>query len=325
MERRQEVDLSDTENAHWHIETLKGSEHRLEAQRRLDYLTLMPKLALCCLLLDWLYLGYRMVLVAKAPKADKSAYLVLSIEIGFAGKSLSTEEIVYSHPQATAGLLHLQSLSAWGKGKPKPAVRLCGERLPTVDIFLPCCGEELAIIMDTVRAVCALDYPLESYRIVVLDDGRSNSIRESIESLSRERSCKNLYYTSRDLNVVSFSKAGNLNFGLNFVDKLPSGPSEFVAVLDIDMIPLPYWLRAVLPYLVADGKVGLANPPQRFYNIPNQDPFVQNVDIVFDGMETIKDTISSSWCKSPIQISSHPCRRWNSMKGHFQGSELHPS
>ena len=69
MERRQEVGLSHTENAHWHIETLKGPQHRLEAQRRLDYLTLMPKLALCCLVLDWLYLGYRMVLVANAPKA----------------------------------------------------------------------------------------------------------------------------------------------------------------------------------------------------------------------------------------------------------------
>ena len=151
--------------------------------------------------------------------------------------------------------------------------------------------------MDTVRAACALDYPPESYRIVVLDDGRSNSVRESIEKLSREHNYKNLYYTSRGLNVVSFSKLGNLNFGLNFVDGLPSGPYDFVACLDIDMIPLPYWLRAVLPYLVVGGKVGLANPPQRFYNIPNQDPFAQNVDIMFDGMETIKDAVSSSWCK----------------------------
>ena len=158
--------------------------------------------------------------------------------------------------------------------------------------------------MDTVRAACALDYPPESYRVVVLDDSRSKSVRESVERLSQEQSYKNLYYASRDVDVLSFSKFGNLNFGLGYVDGLPSGPSDFVAILDIDMIPLPYWLRAVLPYLVADDKVGLANPPQRFYNIPNQDPFVQSLDIVFDGLETIKDCVSSSWCKSPYQSSS---------------------
>ncbi|CAF9940427.1 MAG: hypothetical protein ALECFALPRED_008669 [Alectoria fallacina] len=158
--------------------------------------------------------------------------------------------------------------------------------------------------MDTVRAACALDYPPESYRIVVLDDSRSNSVRESVERLSREQNCKNLYYASRDVDVLSFSKFGNLSFGLGFVDGVPSGPSDFVAILDIDMIPLPYLLRAVIPYLVADGKVGLANPPQRFYNIPNQDPFVQNLDTVFDSLETIKDCVSSSWYKSPYQSSS---------------------
>ena len=85
MESKREVDVSHTEDTYWHIETLKSPQHQLEAQRRLEYLTLVPKLALCCLLLDWLYMGYRMVLVARAPRVDKSAYVVLSIEIGFVG------------------------------------------------------------------------------------------------------------------------------------------------------------------------------------------------------------------------------------------------
>lgn len=152
--------------------------------------------------------------------------------------------------------------------------------------------------MDTVRAVCALDYPPESYRVVVLDDGCSALVRESVERLSLEQNGRNVYYTSRNIEVRSHSKAGNLNFGLGFVAELPSGSSDFVAVLDIDMIPLPCWLRVMLPYLVADSRVGLANPSQRFYNIPNRDPFAQSLDIVFDGMETIKDCVSSSWCKS---------------------------
>ena len=160
--------------------------------------------------------------------------------------------------------------------------------------------------MDTVRAACALDYPPEFYRVVVLDDGGSKLIQDSVERLSREQAGRNLYYASRDVKVRSFSKNGNMNFGLEFVAGLPSGPSEFVAVLDIDMIPLPFWLRAVLPYLVSDSKVGLASPSQRFYNIPNRDPFFQSLDMLSDGVETIKDCVSSSWCKSSDQSYSPP-------------------
>ena len=83
MESGQDV----PEDAHWHIETLKSPQHRLEAHKRLKYLTLMPKLALCCLLLDWLYLGYRILLVAKAPRVDKSSYIVLLIETFFTSRS----------------------------------------------------------------------------------------------------------------------------------------------------------------------------------------------------------------------------------------------
>lgn len=160
--------------------------------------------------------------------------------------------------------------------------------------------------MDTVRAACAQDYPPESFRVVVLDDGCSKSIQESVERLSHEQGYKNLYYTSRTIKVRSFSKTGNLNFGLEFVAGLPSGASELFAVLDIDMIPVPYWLRATLPYLLVDSAVGLANPAQRFYNVPDHDPFGQSVDLLYDGVETIKDCISSSWCKSSYQSSSSP-------------------
>lgn len=138
----------------------------------------------------------------------------------------------------------------------------------------------------------------------MLDDGCSRIVREAVERLSLELNCRNLHYTSRNVKVLSHSKAGNLNFGLSFVSGLPSGPSELVAVLDIDMIPLPHWLRTMLPYILADSKVGLANPAQRFYNIPDHDPFAQNLDIVFDGIETIKECVSSSWCTSSDQSHS---------------------
>ena len=150
--------------------------------------------------------------------------------------------------------------------------------------------------MNTVRAACVLDYPSEQYRIIVLDDGHSDHVYDGVNSLIREKGYRNLHYTSRNVEIKVHSRAANLNFGLEYAATLEPGLSDFIAVLDIDMIPLPYWLRAMLPYIVRDEKVALANPAQRFYNIPNRDPFVQNVDFVFDGMETIKDCVSASWC-----------------------------
>ena len=87
MESSKDLVVSQTEDAQWRFETLKGPEHQVEAHRRLEYLRLMPKLALCCLLSDWLYLGYRIILVTKALRVERSAYVVLSIEICFADKS----------------------------------------------------------------------------------------------------------------------------------------------------------------------------------------------------------------------------------------------
>lgn len=88
MESSQDAVVTQAEDALSRIETLKSSEHQKEAHRRLEYLMVVPKLALCCLLLDWLYLGYRILLVTKAPRVETSAYVVLSIEICFAGEPL---------------------------------------------------------------------------------------------------------------------------------------------------------------------------------------------------------------------------------------------
>ena len=163
--------------------------------------------------------------------------------------------------------------------------------------------------MNTVRAACALDYPPERYRVIVLDDGHSEQVHDRVESLIREDDRKNLYYTSRNVELKSYSKGANLNFGLEYVATLESGPSEYIAVLDIDMIPLPHWLRAMLPYIVRDGKVALANPAQRFYNVPDKDPFVQNLDIFYDGMEPIKDCVSASWCRFLLLFHLYPDRK----------------
>ena len=162
--------------------------------------------------------------------------------------------------------------------QPKQAAR--DDELPRIDIFVTCCGEAQDVIIDTVIAACNQDYPKSLWRVVVLDDGHSESLKTAITNLHKCR-YPNLTYTSRNVDVQTHSKAANLNFGLRHMDQHPLGSAEFVAVLDADMITASHWLRTVISYLIHDARAGLACPSQRFYNIPSGDPLGMTHGFVF--------------------------------------------
>lgn len=48
--------------------------------------------------------------------------------------------------------------------------------LPTVDVFLPVCNEDIALLNNTWEHVKAMDYP--SYTVFVLDDGAKDDVRD---------------------------------------------------------------------------------------------------------------------------------------------------
>jgi cellulose synthase/poly-beta-1,6-N-acetylglucosamine synthase-like glycosyltransferase len=94
------------------------------------------------------------------------------------------------------------------------------EDVPTVDVIITCCGEDLDVLLDTVRATCNIDYPADRYRVFLSDDGRSPELRAAVESL--ETIGPKLIYTAREKPVVKDYKAGNLNHGLRFSKSLPN-------------------------------------------------------------------------------------------------------
>lgn len=155
-----------------------------------------------------------------------------------------------------------------GAAKARKSLILHGSQVPTVDIFICTAGEELSLLLDTVRAACNLDYPRDKFRVIILDDGNSPACKMAIENLRRER-YSNLRYSARGELVKTHSKAANLNHGLDFVSK--EGASEMVAVLDCDMIPERDWLRRLLPHILQDKKIAIANIPQSFYDLPPHD------------------------------------------------------
>ena len=129
-----------------------------------------------------------------------------------------------------------------------------------MDVFITCAGEDINIVFNTIRAACASDYPSHLFRVIVLDDAGSAELAHLVTKLQQIRG--NVYYTARIKGESHHFKAGNLNHGLDFVKTLPGGPAEYVAPLDADMIPHATWLRALLPHVLRDPVVALAQCPQ---------------------------------------------------------------
>ena len=159
---------------------------------------------------------------------------------------------------------------------PRGTVRV-GASLPLVDVLITYCGESQDVLMDTVRATVAQDYPRSLFRVVILDDSASSEVSALIARLEHENEGQvKIHYSTRSTSVRTHSKAANLNHGLDFLDQLDRDHAEYIAVLDVDMIPEPHWLETVTSHISNDHQVGLANSFQNFYNLPSSDRLGHN-------------------------------------------------
>jgi cellulose synthase (UDP-forming) len=118
---------------------------------------------------------------------------------------------------------------------------------PSVDIFLPVCGEDKETIIGTCEAVSRINY--SNKQVYILDDKGEDYLKTLAARLG-------FNYVHRPKSGW-LKKAGNLRYGYS----ISSG--EFVLVLDADFVPHPDILLEVLPY-TADPKVGLVQTAQYF-------------------------------------------------------------
>lgn len=126
--------------------------------------------------------------------------------------------------------------------------RLQPHELPSVDVFLPYCGEDVNTFRRVVIAAINLNY--QDKTIYILDDFGSGEVQDIAYSLGVE-------YRARH-NRGEFRKAGNLQFGYD------QSHSPFVLVLDADFIVHPDALHHMLPYMYRDEKIGILQTPQYF-------------------------------------------------------------
>ena len=168
--------------------------------------------------------------------------------------------------EATAACNMILALFSGKADQPRADYRLCGHAAPSVDIMITCCGEPVDIIINTVLAAAAQDYPAPKFRVFVLDDGHDAELRHAVDMLQvrRDRAAgPSIIYLSRTVKPgeQSHFKSGNLRSGIEESQRLEPG-SELLASLDADMIPEPDWLRRMLPHLLLREEVAMACGPQ---------------------------------------------------------------
>ena len=158
------------------------------------------------------------------------------------------------------------ALSTHQAAQARPDYKLQAPVAPTVDVLITSCGEPCEIVINTIAAAAAQDYPPERLRVVVLDDGHDADLRYAVDRLRLrlEKRCgPAVIYLSRTVRPgqESYFKSGNLQFGIEQSQRFV-GKSEYLAGLDADMIPEPDWLKRLIPHLLVDDRVAMAVGPQ---------------------------------------------------------------
>lgn len=125
-----------------------------------------------------------------------------------------------------------------------------GDRRVTVDVFITVYGEDLAKVENTTRAALAIR---GEHRTWILDDGRSDAVRDLAASLGA-------YYIRRLSG--NGAKAGNINHAMTIAK------GDFFAIFDADFVPKPDFLYETIPFFV-DDNVAFVQTPQAYGNMHN--------------------------------------------------------
>lgn len=164
-----------------------------------------------------------------------AAFLLVPLAVSAAGAVASIITTMQSRRDSLAS--HRATVQGWDP-----------PRMPSVDVFLPTAGEDLAVLRNTFWHVSQLtwDGPLS---ILVLDD----SARDTVRMLADEFGFS---YGSRP-NRGHLKKAGNLRYGHDNSD------GDLIAIFDADFVPRPDYLYELAPYF-DDADVAIVQSPQFF-------------------------------------------------------------
>ena len=120
-------------------------------------------------------------------------------------------------------------------------------RYPTVDIFLPNCGEDLSLLASNLYHVSRIDYP--AFKVWVLDD----AARPEVASIARRHGFE---YIARE--GSEWKKSGNMR------NCFAQSDGELILVLDADFAPHPSILSELSWLFLDKPELGIVQTPHYF-------------------------------------------------------------
>jgi cellulose synthase (UDP-forming) len=157
---------------------------------------------------------------------------------------------------------------------------------PSVDIYLPICGEPLEVLRNTWQAVSDLVAEYEGAATAfVLDDGPSDEARSMCESFGFR------YIRRPDLRA--YKKSGNLRHAF----ARTSG--EYLVIFDADFAPRRDFLAETLPYL-DEPAIAIVQTPQFFRGSAAQ-TWIENAagaiqEVFYRSIQVARDRFGAAIC-----------------------------
>jgi cellulose synthase (UDP-forming) len=159
-------------------------------------------------------------------------------------------------------------------------------RYPSVNIFLPICGEPMEVLRNTWIGVFELiqAYPGDACAYV-LDDGPSDGAMALAPSFG-------FVYVRRP-NQREHKKSGNLNYAFDRTS------SDHIVIFDADFRPRADFLAETLPYL-DDPAVGIVQTPQ-FFRVSPRQAWVERaagptLEVFYRAVQVSRDRFGSALC-----------------------------
>ncbi len=136
--------------------------------------------------------------------------------------------------------------------------------LPDIDVYLPCCGEDLAIIENTYKSVSQLIYPKEKINVYILNDCKDTSYCYSISKLADKYGFKHFERPNKG----ELKKAGNLRYAF------AKTSGKYFLILDADFCPNEKMLQFMATDLEKNPDVAIVQTPQ-FFTVEKEQTWVE--------------------------------------------------
>lgn len=139
--------------------------------------------------------------------------------------------------------------------RPFPLRMVPDDQLPFVSVHVPAYNEPPDLLIETLDALAALDYP--RFEVLVIDNNTKDpAVWEPVQAY-----CAQLGERFRFFHVAPLAgyKAGALNFALRETDPR----AEVIAAIDADYIVTAQWLRHLVPGFM-DPEVAIVQAPQDY-------------------------------------------------------------